>query len=337
MSGTTPRQDAPVGLIDLLAVLVRYRRLIAFTTAFVMSIAVVMLYVMPSLGLNAGYQSHFLAVARVQTHTMPTIVYPYLSSIPEPVAVTVANNAVQPVPTRAWLSPLLAAAAADPSVVATAWEAFTEHRADFAASDNGSDAQATLLREVSTRLNVDVDQGTGVVTVSYSAGRREDASDFVDALVAAAVDDASAPIGRSLAQTERAIGTAIDRSTAMIDRLIVQSQTIAGDASGALLDTTTVVSSTLTDLVALQNVRAVIDSLAQNPGILYSRVGATTVSQAVSWRGQPNSLARATVLGLAFFGTVFFTVFCAFVLEYIRRVKQQPAEMAKLKAAWRRS
>jgi hypothetical protein len=32
----------------------------------------------------------------------------------------------------------------------------------------------------------------------------------------------------------------------------------------------------------------------------------------------------------------FLTVFLAFVLEYIRRVRQEPEEMAKIEAAWRR-
>lgn len=333
----TTVNDDTISLVDLFAVLIRHRRFIGTMIVVVVLFTIVVLYVAPAFGFDGGYRLQFRSTARVQVHSLPQLTYPYIASIPEPIAVAGANNMVRPMPTRIWLSPQFATAASDLSIVSAAWQSFTENRADSEASDVNSSDPVEVSREVASRLSVEIDELTGIVTLVYSADQSEDAVGFIDILVEAAIDAATAQIGASLAEIERAIGTSIERSTELIEQIILQSPAIAEDTSAFVLYSQSVVAPAVSDVVELQNLRATIDSFARNPQLLYSRIGTTALSQQVLWRGQANAPARSTVLVLAIFGAFFAAIFCAFVLEYIRRVKQQPTEMEKLRAAWRRS
>ena len=323
-----PIQDDTVSLIDILAVLVRHRRLIVSITVIVTLAAVVALYVLPALGLIQRYQapsrvvrgSQSRAVARVQVQALPEITYPYLAS---------TADSVQSLATTTWLMAQVTARLDDLNTVAAAWRPFAERRPETAPPDTPEAYLVAVQRDVVPLLEVESDATTGIITVSYRAGQPEDASQFVDALLDGAIDAVAAQIGPSLAQVERTTRDALDRSTTMVERLIAQIPSSGAPGSNQTLQSTVV--PMLDELVELQAARAVIDSLAQNPAALYSRIGTTTVEPKSG-----NQWSRSTLVIAVFAATLVFAIFCAFVLEYVRRVKAQPSELEKLRSAWRR-
>ena len=323
-----PIQDDTVSLIDILAVLVRHRRLIVSITVIVTLAAVVALYVLPALGLSQRYQapsrvvrgSQSRAVARVQVQALPEITHPYLAS---------TADSVESLATTTWLMAQVTARLDDLNTIAAAWRTFAERRPETAPPDTPEAYLVAVQRDVVPLLEVESDAATGIITVSYRAGRPEDASQFVDTLLDGAIDAVAAQIGPSLAQVERTTRDALDRSTTMVERLIAQIPSSGAPGSNQTLQSTVV--PMLDELVELQAARAVIDSLAQNPAALYARIGTTTVEPKSS-----NQWNRSTLVIAVFAATLVFAIFCAFVLEYVRRVKAQPSELEKLRSAWRR-
>lgn len=323
-----PIQDDTVSLIDILAVLLRHRRLIVSITVIVTLAAVVALYVLPALGLSQRYQapsrvvrgSQSRAVARVQVQALPEITYPYLAS---------TADSVQSLATTTWLMAQVTVRLDDLNTIAAAWRPFAERRPETAPPDTPTAYLVAVQRDVVPLLEVESDATTSIITVSYHAGRPEDASQFVDTLLDGAIDAVAEQIGPSLAQVERTTREALDQSTTMVERLIAQIPSSGAPGSNQTLQSTVV--PMLDELVELQAARAVIDSLAQNPAALYSRIGTTTVEP--KSRSQWN---RSTLVIAVFAVTLVFAIFCAFVLEYVRRVKAQPSELEKLRSAWRR-
>ena len=116
----------------------------------------------------------------------------------------------------------------------------------------------------------------------------------------------------------------------MVEQLIAQIPPSGAAGSNQTIRSTVV--PMLAELIELQKAHAVIDSFAQNPAALYSRIGTTTVVPELS-----DQWNRSTLVIAVFAVTLVFAIFCAFVLEYVRRVKAQPAELEKLRSAWRRS
>ena len=329
MSETPPPiQDDTVSLIDILAVLLRHRRLIVSITVIVTLAAVVVLYVLPALGLSQRYQapsrvvrgSQSRAVARVQVQALPEITYPYLAS---------TADSVQSLATTTWLMAQVTARLDDLNTIAAAWRPFAERHPETAPPDTPEAYLVAVQRDVVPLLEVESDAITGIITVSYRAGRPEDASQFVDTLLDGAIDAVAAQIGPNLAQVERTTRDALDRSTTMVERLIAQIPSSGAPGSNQTLQSTVV--PMLDELVELQAARAVIDSLAQNPAALYSRIGTTAVEPKSG-----NQWNRSTLVIAVFAVTLVFAIFCAFVLEYVRRVKAQPSELEKLRSAWRR-
>ena len=324
-----PIQDDTVSLIDLLAVLLRHRRLIVSITVIVTLAAVVALYVPPALGLTQRYQApssvvgspRFRAVVRVQAQAMPSITYPYLAD---------AGDPAQSLATPTWLISRVTTWLNDLDTIAAVWRPFVERSPETTLPDTPEAYLAAVQRDVAPRLEVESDVNTGIITVSYRAERSEDASQFVDTLLDGAIGAVAAQIGPSLAQVERTTQTTIDRSTTMVEQLIAQIPPSGVSGSNQTIRSTVV--PMLAELIELQKARAVIDSFAQNPAALYSRIGTTAVVPELS--GQWN---RSTLVIAVFAVTLVFAIFCAFVLEYVRRVKAQPDELAKLRSAWRRS
>ena len=324
-----PIQDDTLSLIDILAVLVRHRRLIVSITVIVTLAAVVALYVLPALGLSQRYQSpspvvrgsQSRAVARVQVQALPEIAHPYLAS---------TADSVESLATTTWLMAQVTARLDDLNTIAAAWRPFAERRPETAPPDTPEAYLVAVQRDVVPLLEVESDATTDIITVSYRAGRPEDASQFVDTLLDGAIDAVAAQIGPSLAQVERTTRDALDRSTTMVERLIAQIPSSGASGSNQTLQSTVV--PMLDELVELQAARAVIDSLAQNPAALYARIGTTTVEPKSG-----NRWNRSTLVIAVFAATLVFAIFCAFVLEYVRRVKAQPSELEKLRSAWRRS
>ena len=323
-----PIQDDTVSLIDILAVLLRHRRLIVSITVIVTLAAVVALYVLPALGLSQRYQapsrvvrgSQSRAVASVQVQALPEIAHPYLAS---------TADSMQSLATTTWLMAQVTARLDDLNTIAAAWRPFAERHPETAPPDTPEAYLVAVQRDVVPLLEVESDAATDIITVSYRAGRPEDASQFVDTLLDGAIDAVAAQIGPSLAQVERTTRDALDRSTTMVERLIAQIPSSGAPGSNQTLQSTVV--PMLDELVELQAARAVIDSLAQNPAALYARIGTTTIEPTA------NRWNRSTLVIAVFAATLVFAIFCAFVLEYVRRVKAQPSELEKLRSAWRRS
>lgn len=326
-----PIQDDTVSLIDILAVLLRHRRLIVSITVIVTLAAIVALYVLPALGLSQRYQSpsrvvrgsQSRAVARVQVQALPEIAHQYFAS-------TADADSVELLATTTWLMAQVTARLDDLNTIAAAWRPFAERHPETAPPDTPEAYLVAVQRDVVPLLEVESDATTGIITVSYRAGRPEDASQFVDTLLEGAIDAVAAQIGPSLAQVERTTRDALDRSTTMVERLIAQIPSSGAPGSNQTLQSTVV--PMLDELVELQAARAVIDSFAQNPAALYARIGTTAVEPKSG-----NRWNRSTLVIAVFAVTLVFAIFCAFVLEYVRRVKAQPSELEKLRSAWRRS
>ena len=78
--------------------------------------------------------------------------------------------------------------------------------------------------------------------------------------------------------------------------------------------------------------RALLSRLGTDPGSLLVPLGTSTAEERIA---PEEGTDPAMIVVIATITALFLFIFLAFVLEYVGRVKQEPEEMEKLKAAWK--
>ncbi|MFA7567937.1 MAG: hypothetical protein WCY01_12975 [Alkalispirochaeta sp.] len=306
-------EDDTISLIDLLAVVVRHRRLIIIGTLCVGIVTAAVLYLGPLAGLEAGPQYRYTAERQVFLTPMPPEAQRYIAvDIP-----SIARLILE-----------------DPQTVG---EVFADFE-DAPPPNRTHERYLTMVDRdiIGERYTVAWDGNTRKLTLRYTNSSVENAIGFLDAMVGTLgpeiatvvgpiFDDAVQSLDEALAETLDQFGAAVIAGIIGLEGTSAENDPTSLIAAVDRAGTTTVRS--LADLnLAISR----LGSLADDPTTLYSAVGKTAVFEGMSGTG------RSTVVIIATITTFFLTVFLAFVLEYIRRVRHDPEEMEKLHSAWNR-
>jgi len=214
--------------------------------------------------------------------------------------------------------------------------------------DRSQEQYQTLIRRtiIGKAYSIGYDGSTRIFTLSYKNGTPEDAVAFLDAVVHAIgpeltdqvrplVQEAQAAIEISLEDTMDSLARAAEQAVqdAMTDIPIARR---ADTADGVQLPCTESIVSYLDNnpsaiRATMEMMRSVtrLERIVQDATSMYIVLGGATAFEETTG-------SRSTTVIIATITAFFLTVFLAFVLEYIRRAKADPEEMAKLRAAWRR-
>lgn len=318
----TPQTAPPAGaedeisLIDLLAVLIRYRRLIIRGTALAGVLAVLVLYVLPLTGLLEVEEDTYTAEVELIVERVPPELREFIPIDP---------------------GTLLRASLTDLRTVAAVYR-------DFATEDE-LDPEMThprylayVRREViPERLSVGWDGSTRTIRIRWKGDDPEDAVAFVDALIEYAAPSMSEEILRLLQDAEDRLMLNLENArrnlqeslVAAVERMADSPRGVSEERIRDLIEgsETGVIRGLMEAELALEALRVVTD----NPSGLFM-----VVSNPVVLAEEPEAQGRAVRVVVTVMAAFFLLVFLAFVLQYARNIRRDPEEMAKLQSAWRR-
>ena len=304
-------EDDTISLIDLIAVVVRHRTLIIVGTVLAGILSILALYVGPRVGLEVGPQPVYTAQRRILVSPVPTDLEEYVS-----VEVAAAARTILQ----------------DPRMIGDIYRDFEEDPpADRTPEEYLSMIRNRLIN--GDTYTVDWDNNSRILTIGYTNSHSGDTNDFLDAVVSALGPSLTSQIGPRFAEAANALDASLASSRATLAELVdesvrrVSSSAVTPDAILSSLERTA--GSSIATFATTQGTITRLRRIASDAGSLVSLVGSPVVYQDTS--GSRSMIVIITTI------TVFFlTVFLAFVLEYVRRVRQEPEEMEKLQSAWER-
>ncbi|MDA3947811.1 MAG: hypothetical protein PF508_01180 [Spirochaeta sp.] len=306
--------DDTISLIDLLAVTIRYRIVILGGTILVFIVALAVVYGMPALGITFDEDvERFRVEQKFQVQALS----------PE------VRNYVDVNLMTAFLDVMT-----DPLILQGPYRNLLGDDDD----QRSPEQLATFLTNdfIGNSFTVSADAASGVVTVTLTTDDTEVARVFLGAIVERARQELSVRVEPQLARAQMTIATALDTTTNSIDQLLIQRIGEAGTVddpaviASILTNVSTSGAGLLMELYDLNYVRNQILNIKGNAGTLIA-----PINQAIVY-ALPDSDNPRMVIVIATITAFFLTVFLAFVLEYMRRVRNDPEEMGKLRAAWRR-
>lgn len=304
--------DDVISLIDLLAVLVRHRRLIVLGSLGVTFITVLVVYVGPMVGVDVTERPTFAAEQRVLVSNLPMDLQQYADVDIRSAFVAVLR---------------------DPQILATVYE---RHRED-AAEGQTREQYLSMIQGLidSDRYQVRTDGTSGIVTVSFASSLSDTALLVARDLVEVAQVALTERVGGVFRSAAETLDTAASEIEEQISQTIVQTieRSQMSQAADVAMVLRALPGSISTDLQALSEQRVAYHQL--------SMLAADT-SRSVSVMGPPllreqGGSSRSTIVVIVAVTVFFLLVFVAFVLEYVRRVRMDPEEMAKLRQAWNRN
>jgi hypothetical protein len=309
-----------ISLIDLVAVLVRYRRMIIWGTVLVGVVVVVALCVFPAVGITGGDAPVYTVSMQVNVVTVPEEVNRYGS-----------------VDLLLTLRDVLL----DPVYVLPHYQRMRSAAGDPMAEGQSRPERLLFLRDeyIGDEYEVSLDRAQSSVTISCTCENPELVSEFLRSLVAnvdgpvqAEIADRIVPVS---AVIEQALSTTLQSLASVI---LAGSQDLLGDqrsaGSGSVLDSlirhlelnAPNSLQSLSQLVLAQEFFAV---LSQSVSTFYSTTEETEVIAAPR-----EGTGRSTRVMLSVIAAFFALVLIAFVRQYARNVSRDPLQMSKLREAW---
>ena len=311
-------EEDTISLIDLVAVMVRHRGLIIGGTLLVGVLVAAVLYFGPMLGFEMGPQPEYTAEQRVVINPIPREVEEFVSvDIPTSV--------------RSLLT--------DPILVGDVYRGFEEDPPE----DRSEERFLTMIRRdvIGERYTVNWDSNTRTITLQYTNSTSEDTVAFLQEILAMMAPEVAAhleprfveakeSLNESLREAERDVMALVEEA---ISRFFetnqgpdVRSTLSAVDRMG--IDRSG--GSALRSLADIERAAARLETLSADASSLFSPVGQPVVFEDTTGR------SRSTLVVMSIFAAFFVAVFVAFIRDYMRRVRQDPEEMAKLESAWYR-
>lgn len=299
-------EDDTISLVDLIAVVVRHRLLIAGLT-----IAVAISTAGYLIGM-AGPTREFRTEVRLLINALPADTARYVSLDPA--------SSIRSILT-------------DPAFVGDVYEPFfRENRSDEDSESAREQYLAWIESQfIGTTYTTSYDGNTRIMTLTYIADEPDAGAAFLDELVGALQQSITARLQPFIVQAAEVVRDSIDRTQENIAASVAlglanANGTPDSDPSTILfyLDTNPGAVLALSEL-ARAEIR--LSVLAEDAGVLYSNLGPATVFE----ESEDN---RLTTFVIATITAFFLAVFLAFVLEYMRRVREDPDEMDKLARAW---
>ncbi len=305
--------DDTISLVDLVAVVVRYRRLIIGGTVLAGVIAVAVLFLLPMTGIVPGPEPSYTAEVRLVVDQIPSDLREYAPIDP---------------------GVLLRAILTDPLIVGDVFEPFEEEPdPDRTRERYLATVRRTIIPE---RLSIAWESSTRVLTISWKANDPDDAVAFLQALYPYAADEMGRRVLRQMRDVERSLTRSLETARLTLSQTIADSVERLATSSAGLTEERilNLVQGTGTgEITAFMRAEMSLErlqTLLQNPGSLYTVVTEPVVFEDMNGQG------RAVRVVVTVFAAFFLTVFLAFVLQYVRTVKSDPQEMDKLRTAWLR-
>lgn len=321
-----PDEDT-ISLIDLVAVLIRYRRMIVAGTLVVFVLAAAVLYGIPLIVANPfDDEQEYRVERRIAVQPIPNAANRYIS----------LN-----------VQATLQEAMRDPVVVARAYrnmrrplsegleERLTENpptRAEFLRI-----LEKEILEE---DLTTSWNGNASAVVVRYSTTDPQSGRQFLQRLIEEASAEFLPVLETRIRYAERTLERSLELSrnglTSVVANALRQS---AGVDESQELPNADMVLNTLSaeaenaiasfgeTVNALEGLR----EMKENPGSLYSALSPPVT---IVIEEEDEGAGRATTVVVATITAFFLFVFGAFVRQYIQNVSRDPEEVGKLKAAW---
>ncbi|MFW5642610.1 MAG: hypothetical protein ACOCYQ_01160 [Alkalispirochaeta sp.] len=320
-----PYEDDTISLIDLIAVVVRYRRVVVIGTVLVFLATLGALYLPPLAGLGSAENGRQYRVEqKLQIQPLSSEVSKYAS--------IELGRTFQEVMT-------------DPRVVIDPYRELLEEEDPIQDSREERSPEKLTREELTTYLSEEfiggaykVTRDGNTITVSLVSEDAEQTQTFLAAVVERARQEISVRLAPQLARTEATIAEVIDITGDSIAQVVSQGIQDTGSfgsteaVDSLLARISTSASGLIGELRDLTYVQNEVVSIKGNVGALVTPINEPLVYALPQEQGRDPKM----ILVIATITAFFLTVFLAFVLEYVRRVRKDPEEMGKLRAAWRR-
>lgn len=310
-----------ITFVDLISVLVRFRLMILVGTVVFVSVAVAIVYIVPVIGPESVRESSYVA-------SVPLVVTAPPKAVDELVTMPLTSIAVSTLRDPVFLLPMyrsLRTATGNPLRGSDA-DAIDELTAEFVGrvfTVSAIESDSVLEPEESTIL------------LELRSPDPDAATNFLDAVVSALPAGASKAIsgrGRaSLAVLDSARDLAERSLVRVAEATIAYSPGVdAAEAGRFLAQLDRIPGGTIDSLVKLHIAQSYLVELESQPELFIH-------AERVPFVGQSSGRSRDSMTTIILVGLAAFVAFVivAFVRQYIENVAQNPAEMAKLKSAWR--
>ncbi len=309
------QQTDEISLIDLVAVLVRYRRLVLGLPVVVAIVAAVWLYAMPRVfGAAAPAAITDVVVEReLFFEPLPARVSGYFDRTPQE---------------------LVEAMLEDVRVLAPVYQSFDWSGSGMRTFASGEDAALrNYLRSsvVGDRLTQDWSSADRTLLLRFRSSDEETSRAFMNALITALEREFPAVLAAELDRADRAAAAEIraaESTIGFLDGEGLQAWSAAG-ASGVTAAVDVLASATVA--------RELIADMRADPLGVFS-VSDDLLVYAGTGDNGPGGLAqsRSVQLVVAVFAAGFFAIFLSFVLNYVRMVRSDSESMQTLSQAWKR-
>lgn len=305
------QQSDEISLIDLIAVIVRYRRLVLGLPLFVAVAAAVWLYGVPILsGQDSGASAPQVVVEReLRFEPVPTRVGEYLGRPPHEVATGLLE---------------------DVRVVAPAYSAVEWDDAQMRSFEVGEEpALRSYLRRsfIGERLSHEWSAADRSLLLRVHSTDEAAAREFLRELLRTLSLEFERAMARELSSAIRAADAELRAAEATLRFLQSPDTADGGDLSGFPAALDMLASTTVS--------REVLSGMQDRVGTLFVPVNDAFVyvdPGAEASRGQ----SRSVQFVVAVFTAAFLAVFLAFVMNYLRIVRQDSQSMETLSRAWQR-
>lgn len=309
-NNTNPYGEDEISLIDLLAVLVRFRRVIIGGTALAGIIAAVVLYVFPMVGITEP-QEEYVAQVRLVVNRIPEELQDFAPIDP---------------------GVLMQAVLTDARIVGEVYRLYN----DDLDPDMTPERYLRMIRRdiVGNQLEIEWSERTRTMDIQWTDNNSERALEFVETLIEAATPTMTGQIRRQLQGAERSLAVNIESARIALARSV-------GTAVGRIAEGGRTVDEAriqeliggadvgdISALLAAETALERAQALLQDPSRIF-----TVATDPIVFEG--DGQGRMVRMVVTLFAAFFLMVFVAFVLQYARTVRGDVEEMAKLRAAWR--
>lgn len=303
------QQSDEISLIDLVAVLVRYRRLVLGLPVVVAVVAAVWLYGVPMFAGRGGTAEHEVVVEReLVFEPIPTRVAEYFDRQPHELVERLLE---------------------DVRVVAPVYASVDWTSAGMRTFEPGDEAalrayvRASVIGE---RLTREWSQADRTLLVRFRLTDETAARAFLDGLLRQVRGEFAAAYATELSRADRAAAAelrAVESTLRLLDTAGVDDRS-AGGISGASAAVEVLASATVA--------REVIAELRADTG----RAFAVSEELLVYADSLQTGQSRSVRLVVAVLASAFFAIFLSFVLNYVRMVRADSDSMQTLSQAWKR-
>jgi hypothetical protein len=317
MSEEQPARREPedeISLVDLIAVLIRYRRMIIWGTLLVAVLTALVLYVFPAAGVSEPPEQSYTTERSMLIPGVPPEVSEHLSID--------VSGAVQSVLT-------------DTRTLAEVYEELENPVCPKIPEDQSEEEYLTMIRRNvrDEQLSVSWSGGTSTLSLSFTCTDSQTSREFVNNLFGRLGGELQPVLSSQIETAQQSLRETLQSTRRTLAQTVAAAR--AEDLTGGELTEASIVRylerqngasiQTLTDVtLALER----LEVIREDPTTLFSTVATpiTTLEQ-----GQSRSLIAAVVVIAAF----FLFVFVAFVRQYAHNVRNDPEEVGKLRAAWK--